>query len=197
MAFINRVISWDHSLFLFLNDSHHYLLDMIMPLLSKTLFWSPLFLWLLFKLYQKYHSAVGIILVCTVMLIWFTDQSANLCKNMVQRYRPTHHPELQFLVHTVNGYRGGLYGFFSSHAANSFGVVTFCLLLLKPSKKYLKIILILYACLTSYSRIYLGVHYPSDIITGVCYGVLTGFLFYNLTQTLLEKWYIKFPPPKP
>jgi undecaprenyl-diphosphatase len=117
---------------------------------------------------------------------------ANVFKALVQRYRPTHHPVFGNLVHTVNNYRGGKYGFFSSHAANAFALMMFVLLLLKPSAKYLKLVLISYACLTSYSRIYLGVHYPADIIVGAGCGIGLGFLFYNFTKVLLEKWNIKF-----
>ena len=84
------------------------------------------------------------------------------------------------------------YGFFSSHAANAFALMFFIILMLKPAGKFFSIVCVAYACLTSYSRIYLGVHYPADILAGALCGLCLGFLFFNFTQVILNKWNIKF-----
>jgi len=190
MGVFDSLVEADHKLFFVLNDLHQPWLDVTMTALSNSLFWIPLYAWLIYLIYKKYGSGTWIILLCTIGLIIFSDQTANVFKALVQRYRPTHNPTFAQLVHTVNDYRGGTYGFFSGHAANAFALVMFVLKLLKPTTKYFKFILLAYACLTSYSRIYLGVHYPADILVGALCGIGLGFLFFNFTKVLLEKWNI-------
>ncbi len=188
MDIIYNIVEADKKLLLLFNGWHNTVLDTLMFYFSNTLFWTPLYLWLIYLLHKKYKKEVWIVILCAFTLILFTDQTANVFKALVQRLRPTHDPEIQHLVHTVNHYRGGMFGFFSSHAANAFGLVTYCLMMLKPTKYYIKTITIFYACLTSYSRIYLGVHFPIDIIAGIICGVVLAFLFYNFTLVILGKW---------
>lgn len=191
MSAFDTIVEADHKLFFFLNGLHQNWLDAPMTLVSNRLVWIPLYAWILYLLYRKYGKGTWIILLCAIGLILFSDQTANVFKEIVQRFRPTHNPTFGHLVHTVNEYRGGTYGFFSGHATNAFALIMFSLLLLKPSKTYFKIILISYACITSYSRIYLGVHYPADIFVGALCGIGLGFLFTNFTKVLLQKWNIK------
>jgi undecaprenyl-diphosphatase len=191
MSAFDTIVEADHKLFFFLNGLHQNWLDAPMTLVSNRLVWIPLYAWMLYLLYKKYGKGTWIILLCAIGLILFSDQTANVFKEIVQRFRPTHNPTFGHLVHTVNEYRGGTYGFFSGHATNAFALIMFSLLLLKPSKTYFKIILITYACITSYSRIYLGVHYPADIFVGALCGIGLGFLFTNFTKVLLQKWDIK------
>jgi undecaprenyl-diphosphatase len=176
---IESLISWDKNLLLTLNGKHTPWLDNFMWLMSDTLMWIPficIFLFFLFK--NKQSSAFPIILVL-LLLITFTDQiSSGLVKPLVHRFRPTHDPIIGDLVHVVNGYRGGQYGFFSSHAANIFAVAGFSLLLVR--NVYYTIFMILWATLVSYSRVYLGVHYPLDILTGAIFGFLSSILFWYL-----------------
>jgi undecaprenyl-diphosphatase len=192
MGAFDAIVEIDHQLFFYLNGLHQPWLDAVMVAFSNKLFWIPLYAWIIYLMYKKYGKSVFIFLLCAIALIFFSDQTANVFKALVQRYRPTHNPTFGHLVHTVNDYKGGTYGFFSSHASNAFALMMFVLLLLKPRTKYFKFILISYACLTSYSRIYLGVHYPADIIVGGVCGIGLGFLFSNFTRVLLEKWNIKF-----
>lgn len=191
MSAFDTIVEADHKLFFFLNGLHQNWLDAPMTLVSNRLVWIPLYAWMLYLLYKKYGKGTWIILLCAIGLILFSDQTANVFKEIVQRFRPTHNPTFGHLVHTVNEYRGGTYGFFSGHATNAFALIMYSLLLLKPSKTYFKIILISYACITSYSRIYLGVHYPADIFVGALCGIGLGFLFTNFTKVLLQKWNIK------
>lgn len=192
MSAFDAIVEADHQLFFYLNGLHQPWLDVVMEAFSNKLFWIPLYAWIIYLMYKKYEKGIFIILLCAIALIFFSDQTANVFKVLVQRYRPTHNPTFAHLVHTINDYRGGTYGFFSSHASNAFALLMFVLLLLKPASRAIKIIVISYACLTSYSRIYLGVHYPADIIAGAGCGLALGYLFYNFTKVLLEKWNIKF-----
>jgi len=192
MGAFDAIVEIDHQLFFYLNGLHKPWIDGVMETFSNKLFWIPLYAWIFYLIYKKYNKGAFVILLCAIGLIFFSDQTANVFKVLVQRYRPTHNPSFEHLVHTVNDYKGGNYGFFSSHASNAFALMMFVLLLLKPTTARFKLILISYACLTSYSRIYLGVHYPADIIVGASCGIGLGFLFYNFTKVLLEKWNIKF-----
>jgi undecaprenyl-diphosphatase len=106
-------------------------------------------------------------------------------KPLVARLRPTHNPEIADLIHTVNGYRGGRYGFVSSHAANAATFVTFTALIFR--NRYYSILLSLWAFLTAYSRVYLGVHYVGDVLCGALIGVLVGMGVYFVLKPLLSK----------
>jgi undecaprenyl-diphosphatase len=191
MSIFDTLAEADHRLFFYLNNAHQPWLDKLMVLFSNKLFWLPLYAWLLYLIYKKFQKGTLIIVFCCIAMIFFSDQTANVFKELVQRYRPTHNPTFGQFVNTVNDYRGGTYGFFSGHASNAFALMLFVMLLLKPTQPIFKIIVIAYACLTSYSRIYLGVHYPADIIAGALCGLGLGFLFYNFTKVILEKWNIK------
>jgi undecaprenyl-diphosphatase len=192
MSAFDAIVEIDHQLFFYLNGLHQPWLDVVMEAFSNKLFWIPLYAWIIYLMYKKYEKGIFIILLCAIALIFFSDQTANVFKALVQRYRPTHNITFGHLVHTVNNYKGGSYGFFSGHATNAFALVMFSLRLLKPTNTYFIFIIIAYAFLTSYSRIYLGVHYPADIIVGALCGIGLGFLFSNFTKVLLEKWNLKF-----
>jgi undecaprenyl-diphosphatase len=117
------------------------------------------------------------LIVSCALLILVNDQTCNLFKSGIERFRPTHDPVLGGLVETVNGYRGGKYGFYSAHAACSFATAMFVSCLRSDAHKAFIVSAFSYAALVSYSRIYLGVHFPSDVIVGAIAGILTGWLF--------------------
>ena len=113
------------------------------------------------------------------LTITLADQiSSGLIKDFIGRFRPTHNPEIESIVHTVNGYKGGLYGFVSSHAANTLGVAVYISLLFR--NRYITLFMMLWSLLVAYSRIYLGVHYPGDILGGMVVGVISGFVVYKI-----------------
>ena len=178
----------DENLFLFLNAQHTSFLDQVMWLFSSMLFWGPLYVWFLWLLHNEYPRHYWTVLIAIVLMITASDQLCNLAKDSFMRFRPTHEPHLQDIVHTVNGYRGGMYGFYSGHSANSFSVALFIITALTKRRKYVIPVALCYATLTAYSRIYLGVHYPGDILTGAFMGALAGTGFAYLHNRLREKY---------
>src|SRR5438105_3158235 len=170
----------DKDLFLYLNGMHNGFFDAIMPYLTTFWVWLPLFAWWLYLVYKRYKQKTVVITVFTAVLILASDQGSGLVKKSVKRYRPTYHLEIKEKVHTVDNYRGGQFGFISSHAANSFAIAVFIFLLMRPSHKVMLLSLFLWAFITSYSRIYLGVHYPIDIIGGALLGSALAYLFYRI-----------------
>jgi undecaprenyl-diphosphatase len=118
------------------------------------------------------------------LLFLISDQSSvKLFKDVFERLRPCHNPQIAGLVHTLHGKCGGQFGFVSSHAANSFALAVFSGFLLRSKYKYLMIIMLMWAALVSYSRVYVGVHYPADIMGGAILGS---------TIAILMFWFMKF-----
>ena len=149
-----------------------------------------MFILLIYLLHKKNgNKGLLIILFFITLLILFTDQFTNLVKDSTQRLRPCRMDDLQNLLRDIN-IRCGKYGFFSAHAANSIAVTIFVLNCLNQSvKKYVKPILIVWVIIFSYSRIYLGVHYPLDTLFGLTFGLFSGLLFkclYNYFKSRKE-----------
>ncbi len=174
----------DTQLFLFLNGFHTDTFDKIMVWISGKVTWWPFYLLLLAYLAWKRRLQIFPIILFITFCITLTDQaSVHLFKEVFERLRPCREPALEGMVHMVNGKCGGLYGFVSSHAANSFGVAILLLLIIR--KHWFAAVMLFWAALVSYSRIYLGVHYPGDILGGAMLGMLCGYLVY-----LLFRWAI-------
>lgn len=179
----------DTSLFLSINGCHYSSFDGFMIFVSGKLSWLPLYILLLYLIIRQYKWKSVLVLAFIGLLILTTDQlSVHAFKNTFQRLRPCHNEELKLLVHTVKGC-GGQYGFVSSHAANSFGLVVFIGLLLKKSHNWLLPILLLWGILVAYSRIYLGVHYPGDVLGGALLGAGIGWVIFYTYQQVEKKFY--------
>lgn len=184
---MEQLLDIDRRLLLFLNGLHNPLFDSIMWIVSGTYIWIPFYVLLLYLLIRKYGKDSIWLLVGVAITILICDQvTTGFMKPYFARFRPSHEPSLDGLLHLVNGYRGGLYGFASSHAANAFGVTIFIWLALKSYYRWIGLIFI-GSTLVSYSRIYLGVHYPSDILVGALIGVFTGCIIFLLQQFLVHK----------
>ncbi len=117
--------------------------------------------------------------------------SVKLFKDVFERLRPCHNPAIAELVHTINGKCGGKYGFVSSHATNSFALAVFCGFLFKRHYKYMLWLMLFWAAIVSYSRVYVGVHYPGDIIGGAVLGSLVGLFVFWLMKILNQKFGLK------
>jgi undecaprenyl-diphosphatase len=190
---MNMVEQLDHQLFLFLNSANSPFWDKIMYFLSEVFVWIPLYLAILLYLAKEYRIRFLVILLFIIISVTIADQGALLIKNTVHRYRPCHEPSLQGLVHTVKGVCGGMYGFVSSHAANSFNVALLSLMMVK--KRWFSIFIIIWAAAVSYSRIYLGVHYPGDVLGGSILGAFVGWSMYRLYCYIDKKFSTgRFPP---
>jgi undecaprenyl-diphosphatase len=169
----------DQQLFLFLNSLNSPFWDQVMYALSGKVIWAPLYLAILIFLGIKYQRKFLIILLFIILAVTLADQfSVQFFKNTFQRLRPCHEPSLEGLVHLVRGECGGQFGFVSSHATNSFNVALLSLLFIK--RRWYTISIILWAAIVGYTRIYLGVHYPGDVICGSLLGALIGWSVYKL-----------------
>ena len=166
----------DHQLFLFLNGLHVGWLDPVMTFISSETGWIPFYAVLLFFVFYKYRWKGLWVLLGVIVVITLSDQiSASVFKPIFHRLRPCYDPLIEDLVYTPKGKPGGHYGFISSHAANTFALASFIYMTMK--KHYSKIgwIMFPWAILVSYSRIYMGVHFPGDIICGAVVGLGLGF----------------------
>jgi undecaprenyl-diphosphatase len=168
----------DQQLFLFLNSFNSPFWDHVMWAISGRVTWIPLYLAILTALYIRYRRRIYIILVIVAITAAGGDRISVIIKNSVKRPRPCHEQLLEGKVHIVKGKCGGAYGFVSSHATNSFSVALLALLLIR--KRWFTISMVLWALVVGYSRIYLGVHYPGDVLFGSLLGILTGWVFYRL-----------------
>ncbi len=191
---LETLITWDTDLFLFLNGIHSPFWDQVMWLITGKWIWIPLYLFILGWLIRDYRWRAAVLLIFVVILITLSDQSSvHLFKEIFQRLRPCHDARIAEHVHTVNGKCGGKYGFVSSHAANTFAIAVFSLLLIR--NRYYSISIIAWASLVSYSRVYLGVHFPGDIIAGALLGGFVGYIVYKgyrITELRLLSRYERF-----
>lgn len=180
----------DKQLFLFLNSVNSPFWDNIMYAISTKVIWAPLYIAILVYLGIKYKEKFLIILLFIILAIILSDQSSvQLFKNVFHRLRPCHEPSLEGLVHLVKGKCGGLYGFVSSHASNSFNIALLSLMFIK--RKWYTISILLWAAVIGYSRIYLGVHYPGDVICGSILGAFVGWGVYKLYELTDRKLLIR------
>jgi undecaprenyl-diphosphatase len=186
---IEKLIEWDKKLLLFLNSFRASWLDPIVLIVTETFFWLPLYLFLLYVVIKTFRKESWIALLGITTTIVLTDRiTSGFMKPFFQRLRPSREPSLEGLVQLAQSfsgevYTGGLYGFASSHAANTFGTAMFFWLLFRKTKPWV-IWLFPWAVVMTYTRIYLGVHYPGDILVGGLLGLLCGWAGYLVFRTI-------------
>jgi len=182
---MEQILELDRKLFLELNGGFHApWLDQVMMFLSSTAAWIPLYLILLYVIIKNYRQETWMVLLTIAITILLADQiTSTFMKPFFERPRPSHDPELERLVYIVDHYRGGKYGFASSHAANTFGIATLMWFFLKKYRPWVGI-LFLWAVGVGYTRIYLGVHYPGDILAGELVGFLSALVAWHLFKIL-------------
>ncbi|MQP25426.1 phosphatase PAP2 family protein [Flavobacterium sp. LMO8] len=175
---MEQLINLDKELFLFLNGLGSEPFDGFWKIITKQLYWSPLFVGVFYLLQKKVGwKGLGIIILFLAALITFTDQITNLFKYSFERLRPCNNPEFDGIIREVITRKS--FSFFSGHAANSMASTMFIFLIVRKYYKF-AYLLFLFSLIFAYSRIYLGLHYPADIVTGYVFGGFFGFSFYKL-----------------
>ena len=182
---LEKILALDTELFVYLNGLGSETFDGFWLLITKQTSWIPLFIFLLYLIYTKLGAKQSLYLLLFVaILIVLTDQTANLFKNGVQRLRPCNNPEINSFIRIVQSRSS--FGYFSGHATSSMGVATFLYLIFRKDFNYFWL-LFLWPLIFAYSRIYLGLHYPLDIISGYLCGTILGFLMFKLYQTAKKR----------
>ena len=186
---MNKLIHWDRELLVFFNNLGTDFWDPFWIQVSGTLMWLPLYLLLIVLIAKnKRGKELWLALLLVVFNVVFTDQgSVQLFKEQFMRLRPCHVEEILDRIRLVKGSCGGKYGFISSHASNTFGLAVLVGSILKKHYRYALALLIIWATIVSYSRVYLGVHYPGDIIGGGLFGSFVGWAMFKLYQRLTLK----------
>jgi undecaprenyl-diphosphatase len=182
---LEKIIALDKEVFVFLNGLGSPTFDALWLLITKQINWLPLFLLLAYLLYKKIGiKNLGIVIVFIAVILLVCNETVEFCKATFQRLRPCNDPEIKDIIRIVH--QTDTFSFFSGHAANSTATMTFIFLILRKYYKY-AFLVFLYPLIFAYSRIYLGVHFPSDIVTGFVFGFLLGYIFYKIFQRLTLK----------
>ena len=176
--FFETIEQFDKELFLKLNSFHNEWLDSAMIIATQGWFWMPVYLFFIYRIWKLKSLTFNrvALFIGFLIVIFLSDRISVLAfKQVFLRYRPCHNFDLLPLTHIVKQHCGGKYGFLSSHATNFMGMATYAIIALKPSKT-ISVLLIIWALFVCYTRIYLGVHYPLDIICGSLLGISIGFM---------------------
>ena len=177
---VNWFLPFEHDIFLALNGSDSLFWDNAMWTYTGLITWLPMALIVLFIAFRNQQLKESMLVLGAIVLVILLSSLVSGCffKPLFKRFRPTHHPDYKHLVTIVNGFRGGDYGFISGHATNSFGLAFIISFIFR--NQFATISMMLWAALNSYSRIYLGVHFISDIVAGFVIGGLIGVLVYKI-----------------
>lgn len=172
----------DHTLTLLINGSDSIFWDNVMYTVTNTFSWSMVIMALLVIIFKNNSIKNTLIILLTIALLIFVADRicSGLVKPMVARWRPAQDPQLMYMVDVVRGYRGGRFGFFSGHACNTMCMAVFLSMLFRSAK--VTLVLIFWSLTTTFTRLYLGVHYLGDVCVGWCVGVILGLLFYYLMR---------------
>ena len=183
---LDRLINIDQQITIALNGSDSLFLDGIAQSATATITWLPLALVLAYVIIRNnnWRNILFTMLALGICVLIADQVASGICKPLFQRFRPAQDPSLIHLIDVVDGYRGGLYGFFSSHSANTFSLAIFVSLLIRH--KALTLSLLSWAILNCWTRVYLGVHFIGDLLVGFLFGSFVGFLVYVLYRKVCK-----------
>ena len=185
---LDKLLDLDTELFVYLNSLGSERWDTLWLIITDELTFVPLYGILLFLIYRKYGwQKTLVIMLVTAALITFTDQMTNVVKRSVLRFRPCACEEIMDQIRFIAKRCSTNRSFFSGHSSNTMAAAIFGGLLLRPYSKNIIYFLMLWSMIVAYSRIYVGVHFPVDIICGMAFGALTGFMFFKLYQQLVKR----------
>lgn len=184
---LDKLMQLDQQVTLLLNGSDSLFWDGVATTATVTWTWIPLSVVLLYVIIRNNDIRnIGLILFSLALCVLIADQVASgICKPIFQRYRPAQDPSIMYIVDVVDGYRGGKYGFFSSHASNSFALCVFSSLLIRH--RILTVGLVSWSLLNCWTRVYLGVHYVGDLLVGTVFGILVGSCVYFLYKKVSKQ----------
>jgi undecaprenyl-diphosphatase len=189
---IDTLLQLDRELFFFLNGLNTSWLDPIVLFITGKFTFVPLYVFLLYISIRRFGWRAIVLFLFIAVLITLTDQTTNIMKAYFQRFRPSRDESLEGLIHLVNNYKGGgRFGFASAHAANSFALAVFIARIFRQNVPYIAPIMFTYAVLHTYSRVYLGVHYPGDVIVGALLGVAYGWALYEIWRSVQPRIFKK------
>lgn len=188
---LDQLVQLDTELFVCLNGLGTEAWDGFWMFYTTKFNWIPFYGLLLFLMYKRINNTKVFLytLLVIVLMITFTDQITNVFKRvLVMRLRPCYNPEIMDIIRLVKPSCGGAHGYFSGHASNSMAVAVFMSLMLRFKFKYIPYVLVVWALAMGYSRIYVGVHYPLDVLSGMLFGAFSGFIFYKLFKYIQRRF---------
>lgn len=186
---MDSLVFIDKQVTLWLNSFFTDYFDLFFYQYTSIPIWIPLYLALAWLIFSKQGIRGVVTLFFIAVLIILADQIASgLCKPLFERFRPSRDGVMQYLVHIVNDYRGGKYGFMSSHSANTFALAIFVALVVK--NRFLGWTMFLWAMLSGYSRIYCGVHYVGDVMCGALLGIILGAVLYQVYLRAVLRFFV-------
>ncbi|MGQ1787804.1 phosphatase PAP2 family protein [Saccharicrinis sp. GN24d3] len=184
---METLLQLDSNLLLLLNYYHTEFWDLVFWLTSSTLVWVPFYVMVIYAMVKGQQWQSWTTILAVIILVVLCDRiSTDIFKYGFERLRPTHNADLKDLVKTVFGYRGGKFGFVSSHATNTMGIAVFTSLLFR--NRLYSLFILVWSVFVGYSRIYLGVHFPGDVLGGFVLGASLGYIVYKIYGALLPKF---------
>ena len=183
---LEKIIDLDKKSLIYLNGLGSENFDGLWLIITKQIYWTPIFLLVFYLLFKKIGwKNLLIVAVFIAFLVFLCDQSANFSKNLIQRLRPCNDPQINGIIRVVK--TSSSFSFFSGHATNSMATAVFVFCIFRKYYKY-AFLLFLFPLIFAYSRIYLGLHFPVDVLTGYIFGAIFGFLFYKIFVWLKRKY---------
>lgn len=183
---LDKILQWDREAFVYLNSLGIEQYDMFWSTVTKFPPWIPLFVLIISLFFIKFSKREALFMILTLLImVFFVSTLTDLTKNVVARLRPNNDEEINTLIRILRSPSG--FSFFSGHASSSFSVITFVVLFLRHHFKWIYLFYI-WPILFAMSRIYVGVHFPIDLMVGASVGIFSAWMFYKLYGLLISPY---------